>query len=178
MSPRAACQLERIGFTQVYDYTLGIADWKAAGLATAGEARSRQSVSDATRPDIPTAEPDELLGDISDRVTEAGWDEALVVVEDGIVVGRLRSSAWQQNRDVPVSQVMELGPTTVRPDGLLEPLVKRMAERSTDLVTVTTPQGTLIGVLVRTDAERILKGETPERVWINCEGCPGRWATP
>lgn len=37
MSPRAACQLERFGFTQVYDYTLGLADWKAAGREIEGE---------------------------------------------------------------------------------------------------------------------------------------------
>ena len=31
MSPRAACRLDALGFNQVYDYTLGFADWKAAG---------------------------------------------------------------------------------------------------------------------------------------------------
>ena len=30
MSPRAACRLEALGFTRVYDYVDGIADWKAA----------------------------------------------------------------------------------------------------------------------------------------------------
>jgi CBS domain-containing protein len=175
MSPRAACQLERLGFEQVYDYVVGIADWKAAGLPIEGDSSVSQLVSDATRPDVPTARPAEILGAVYDRVTHTGWDEALVIDGDGVVVGRLRTTAWQQDRSFPVSQVMELGPTTVRPNGLLEPLVKRMEKQGTTLVTVTTPQGVLIGVLLRTEAQRILTGETPEQVWINCDGCPGRW---
>jgi CBS domain-containing protein len=175
MSPRAACQLERFGFEKVYDYTAGIADWKAAGLPVEGEPSSTQLVADATRPDVPTALPDELLGAVSDRVADAGWGDALVIDCDGIVIGRLRTTAWKQDRSLPVSQVMELGPTTVRPNALLEPLVRRMEKRDTALVTVATPQGVLIGVLLLTEAQRILNGETPEQVWINCDGCPGRW---
>ena len=178
MSPRAACQLERFGFTQVHDYTLGIADWKASGMDIEGEPTQPQLASDAVRPDVPTAHPDELLATVSDRVSSAGWDEALVITHEGIVLGRLRNSAWDRDGDLPVSHVMELGPTTVRPNGLLEPLVKRMQEKGTTLVTVTSPQGELIGALLRTDAERILKGETPEQVWINCDACPGQWKAP
>jgi rhodanese-related sulfurtransferase len=32
MSPRAAAQLETLGFTKVFDYEAGKADWFAAGL--------------------------------------------------------------------------------------------------------------------------------------------------
>ncbi len=38
MSPRAACRLEALGFEQVYDYVLGIADWNAAGIPIEGDA--------------------------------------------------------------------------------------------------------------------------------------------
>jgi hypothetical protein len=34
MSPRAACRLELLGFTQVYDNVAGKADWLAHGLPT------------------------------------------------------------------------------------------------------------------------------------------------
>ena len=37
MSPRAACRLQTLGFTNVYDYVLGKADWLAHGLPTEGE---------------------------------------------------------------------------------------------------------------------------------------------
>lgn len=175
MSPRAACRLEALDFEEVYDYVLGIADWKAAGLPVEGEQSEIQLVAEATRPDVPVASPDELLGAVFNRTKDAGWDEAIVVDCDDIVVGRLRGDAWERDRDLPVEQVMAPGPTTVRPSTVLEPLVRRMEKRGTALVTVTTPQGVLVGVLVRTDAQRLLTGEPPEQIWVDCDGCPGRW---
>jgi hypothetical protein len=42
MSSRAACRLEQLGFTEVYDYHAGKADWLAHGLETeASTQRSR-----------------------------------------------------------------------------------------------------------------------------------------
>ena len=175
MSPRAACRLDALGFEQVYDYTLGIADWKAAGGSIEGQIETMQVVADAIRPDIPTAKPEEPLGSVWERTEAAGWDEALVIDCDGVVVGRLRGHAWDRASNVPVVEVMEPGPTTVRPSGALAPLVKRMEERGTKLVTVTTPQGVLVGVVVLQDAQRLVTGEPPERIWADCDGCPGQW---
>jgi len=177
MSPRAACRLEALGFEKVYDYTLGIADWKAANLPIEGQPPEAQVVGDVTRPDIPTARPEELLGEVRDRTTEAGWDEAFVLDCDGIVVGRLRGETWQQSKTLRVDAVMELGPTTVRPTTLLEPLVGRMQERGTKLVAVSSPQGTLIGALLQTEAQSFLSGESPKQIWVECDGCPGGWKT-
>ena len=175
MSPRAACRLERFGFKLVYDYVAGIADWKAAGLPLEGSAPPIQRVADATRPDVPTCELDELVGVVRDRTFASGWDECVVVDCEGLVVGRLRDQSWDAENDVPVGQTMESGPTTVRPDALLQPLVERMTQRSTKLVVVTTAQGQLIGVLLHEEAERVLSGERPEQIWLDCEGCPGQW---
>ncbi|GMQ98414.1 MAG: hypothetical protein BMS9Abin17_0924 [Acidimicrobiia bacterium] len=177
MSPRAACRLEALGFENVYDYTLGIADWKAANLPIEGEPPEVQLVGDATRPDVPTATPGELLGEVLDRTTEAGWDEAFVLDCDGIVAGRLRGKTWQKDRSLRVDEVMEIGPTTVRPGTVLEPLVKRMEERGTKLVAVSTAQGALLGVLLLADALSFLSGESPKQIWVECDGCPGGWKT-
>lgn len=176
MSPRAACRLEALGFEEVYDYELGIADWKAAGLPVDGDGREAQRVIDATRTDIPTCRVDETIGDVKRRMEESDWDEAVAVDCDGLVVGRLRGGVWEAEDDVIVETVMEVGPTTIRPDGLLEPLVKRMNKRGSRLVLVTTPQGGLVGVLLRAEAERLLAGEAPDQIWRECDGCPGRWA--
>ena len=176
MSPRAAGRLESLGFEQVYDYVLGIDDWRAAGLAVEGDSPAVQRVSDATRPDVPTCAPNDKLGPVRHRTFDTGWDECIVVSEDGIVVGRLRDSAWEADDATTVEQVMESGPTTVRADGLLQDLVDRMAGRPTKLAVVTTPQGFLIGVLFREEAEQLLSGERPELIWRDCEGCPGQWA--
>ena len=175
MSPRAACRLEGLGFEQVYDYTAGIAEWKAAGLPVEGNEAQGLKVADATRPDITTAQLQSLVGEVHASATRDGWDEALVLDCDGVVVGRLRDDAWAANPEAPVESVMEPGPTTVRPDGALKPLVDRMEDRGTELVAVTDPQGLLIGVLLYADAARLASGESPERVWQDCDGCPGRW---
>lgn len=175
MSPRAACRLERLGFTEVYDYIAGIADWKAAGLPTDGAAIPVQRVGDATRPDIPTCSPDDTMVDARSSTFDAGWDECVVIDCDSIVIGRLRGNAWEADDTATVEPIMESGPTTVRPDGLLQPLVDRMAKRDTTLVLVTTPQGGLIGAVLRQEAERLLDGEPPEQIWRDCDGCPGRW---
>ncbi len=176
MSPRAACRLEALGFEQVYDYTAGIADWKAAGLNVDGTEDPGLRVADATRPDILTARPHETLGTVRQRAKEAGWDEALVVDCDGIVVGRLRGSAWDADNESTVDAVMELGPTTVRPDGSLHPLLQQMKRRGTKLVVVSDPQGHLIGVVLADEAQRVATGVPPERIWKDCDGCPGRWS--
>ncbi len=175
MSPRAACRLERIGFERVYDYVAGIADWKGAGLPVEGETTRAQTVADATRPDVPTCDPHERLHDVRVRTFDAGWDECIVVDCGGIVVGRLRPPVWEGDLDASVESVMEPGPTTVRPDFALHPLVERMQERGTKLVVVATPQGGLVGVLLHDEAARLLTGESPEQIWQDCEGCPGQW---
>jgi hypothetical protein len=177
MSPRAACRLEAIGFEEVYDYTAGIADWKAAGLEVEGSEDPGLRVADAARLDVPTAAPDEAIGTVRQRIRASGWDEALVVDCDGIVVGRLRGTAWDADEHRTADAVMESGPTTVRPDGSLHSLLGRMDRRGTRLVVVSDPQGHLIGVVLADDASRLVSGEPPERVWRDCEGCPGRWST-
>jgi CBS-domain-containing membrane protein len=174
MSPRAACRLEALGFEQVYDYAAGIADWKAAGLPTEGQHTEAQRIIDATRTDLPTCTPDETIGKVKTRTDAAGWDECVVIDCDQIVVGRLRKQAWHSADSAIAKHVMEPGPTTVRPDQLLAPLVGRMRNRGTQLVLVTTPQGQLIGAVIRKEAERLLSGEPPELIWRDCDGCPGR----
>lgn len=176
MSPRAACRLEHFGFDRVFDYVDRIADWKASGFAVEGSAEPELRVADATRPDIPTCRPDEPIDEVRPRVVATGWDACVVIDCDGVVVGRLRPAARENNGRLTAQQEMEPGPTTVRPDGLLQPLVDRMKKRDTPQVLVTTPQGTLIGVLLPDDGERLLAGEPPTQIWRDRDGCPGRWA--
>jgi CBS-domain-containing membrane protein len=176
MSPRAACRLEALGY-RAYDYVDGIADWKAAGLPTEGTAQPGQRVADATNGDVPTCQPDETVEDIRARVTDGGWDVCVVIDCDGMAIGRIRASAFEADPDRRASEVMEPGPSTVRPDTLLQPLVHRMHNRNAPHVLVTTPPGKLIGILLRDEADRLLAGEPPHRIWQDCECCPGRWTS-
>jgi 3-mercaptopyruvate sulfurtransferase SseA len=73
MSPRAACRLEALGFTRVYDYVDGIADWKAAGLPLEGTKDQPPGVADATRIEVPTSRPDATVGQVRSLLANE-WD--------------------------------------------------------------------------------------------------------
>jgi CBS domain-containing protein len=153
MSPRAACRLEILGFTRVYDYVLGKADWLAHGLATEGEQAGIPRAKDLLREDVVTARPDERIGPVREQVVRSGYGFALVVAEGGVLLGRLRRAALDGDADARAERVMEPGPATVRADIPVDKLVERMRRRDLQALLVTTPQGRLLGVVRRQDAE-------------------------
>ena len=167
MSPRAACRLESLGFTHVYDYVTGLADWTANGLPSEGKTVGvfREGVvcsgvlraRDALRTDTPTCDLGERVGDVAERVKSAGQGQCVVTSDDGVVLGRLRSEALKTNLNATVESVMDSGPTTIRPDVSLEEFTEHMSARRVGSVIVTTSTGHLIGVLYREGAEEKLR---------------------
>jgi CBS domain-containing protein len=159
MSPRAACRLEQLGFPEVYDYTAGKADWFAHGLETEGEQAGVLRARHAVRADVVTASIEEPVGEIRARVAASPYGFALVVAADGTVVGRLRAAALAGDPDRRAEQVMEAGPSTVRPDRSLQELVTVMRDKNLTVMLVTTPEGRLLGVLPRDLAEHTLNAD-------------------
>ncbi len=158
MSPRAAWRLEGLGFTRVFDYAGGKSDWAATGLATEGKYAMLPRPGHLAVRDVPTCGPSEEVRRVAERpdVVERGF--CIVTTPDGVVLGRLRKRHLQSERsEAPVADVMEAGPTTVRFDEFLPELTQRMAGRGVGTILVTTPEGTLIGVLYRKDAEKLLQ---------------------
>ena len=155
MSPRAAWRLEGLGFERVYDYVPGKADWSASGLPTEGTLASVPTIGDAARRDVPTCTLQEKVSDTRDRVRAAGWDACVVVNKKRVVLGLLRKKELSLDLDVGVEQVMRNGPTTSRPNEPLGKIAKRMRERGTRTMLVTTSDGRLVGLLYREDAERL-----------------------
>src|SRR6266498_1487878 len=141
MSPRAACRLEQLGFPEVYDYTAGKADWLAHGLETEGEQAGVLRARHAVRADVVTASIEEPVGEVRARVAASPYGFALVVAADGTVVGRLRAAALAGDPDRRAEQVMEAGPSTVRPDRSLQELVTVMRDKNLTVMLVTTPEG-------------------------------------
>jgi CBS domain-containing protein len=156
MSPRAACRLEALGFAWVYDYVAGKADWLAHGLPTHGEQADVPRAKDLLRNDMVTARLGEPVDAIRQRVTRSPYGFALVVAEDGTLLGRLGAAALESDPDATAQAVMEAGPSTVRADSKLEDLAERMRRHHLQAMAVTTPEGRLLGVLRRDDAERRL----------------------
>ncbi len=156
MSPRAACRLESLGYTQVYDYVTGLTDWTANGLPTEGSLTEILSASDAVRREIPTCRLTERIGAVRERVFEAGQPSCIVTTTEGVVLGRIRGKAWNADPEASVESVMEAGPTTVRPDELLEELTERMRSGGVGTILVTTSTGHLVGILHRKVAEEVI----------------------
>ncbi len=156
MSPRAAWRLESLGFTHVFDYVAGKADWFAGGLPKEGKLADVPRAGDIARRDIPTCHLTDHLSDAQARVQATDGTMCIVVNNTGVVLGRLRKEAFHSDPTVTVEMVMESGPTTIRPDTFLESITKRMRERKVDSIVVTTSDGRLVGVLHRKDAEQYL----------------------
>ncbi len=155
MSPRAAWRLEGLGFSRVYDYVAGKADWSASGLPMEGTSADAPNIGDAARRDVPTCSPMEKVGDVRDRTQQAGWDRCVVVNEEQVVLGLLREKELFSNPDADVESAMRNGPATFRPDEPVEKITKRMRERRASAVLVTTPDGRLVGVYSAEDAEQL-----------------------
>ena len=156
MSPRAAARLDALGFTDVYDYVAGKADWGSAGLPLEGAEGSETRAGAFARPDVPRCEPSEALQTVRRRVTGTGFDTCFVVDDDGVVLGRLGRTALASDADVLVDEAMTEGPSTVRPSARLAEVVERMQRQNLSGLPVTTSDGRLVGLLTRADAERAL----------------------
>ncbi len=140
MSPRAAWRLERLGFGPVYDYVAGKVDWMASGLATVRADPSERRALDVADREPLACGPATLVADLP-----AG--RSIIVVNDyGIVLGRVPAQ-HQESKGRTAEEIMRPGPTTVRANEPLDPLLERMSARSVAEMIVTSPEGRLLGVV-------------------------------
>src|SRR2546429_9964073 len=108
MSPRAAWRLESIGFTRVYDYVAGKADWGSFGLALEGTKGAR--AGEHVRADVPTCGLEERLQEGRHRVSAAGWDTCIVVNASGVVLRALGRNALASPADLGAQAGVTAGP--------------------------------------------------------------------
>jgi hypothetical protein len=144
LSPRAACRLETLGFTSVYDYVPGKVDWLARGLPTEGEESSTPRVGRLARDDAATCGLDEPVERVRELIEASPYGFCLVLAEDGTLLGRVRRSAPER---------MEPGPSTVRYDLAVDELRERLDKRDLKTAIVTTPEGKLVGVVRRAELD-------------------------
>ena len=80
-----------------------------------------------------------------------------MVNDQDVVEGRIRpADLVDVDGETMVAEVMELGPTSIRPNIGLESIVKRMRKAGVASILVTAGSGELLGVLYREDAQRHL----------------------
>ena len=115
MSPRAAWRLESLGFAEVYDYEDGKVDWMAAGLPTEGSNARLPRAGDVARTDAPTCGLGETVGAARERAQHSQFDAVVVVNEERVVLGLLRSRELSNDPGMLVERAMRPGPSTFRP---------------------------------------------------------------
>jgi CBS domain-containing protein len=168
MAPRAAARLEAMGFPEIHEYKAGKYDWLAAGLPTEGENSKRPRALDGAHRDVPTCSLEERMGDVRARAKAAGWEAAAVVNKEGILLGLLRAREMAQDADLLVAQAMRPGPSTFRPYVPIKEMADYMTEHGLESAPVTTSDGKLVGLLVRSEAVELAAG---------CEDCVRRMIT-
>lgn len=147
MSPRAACRLEALGFTDVYDYVAGKVDWLAHNLPTEGASANAPTAGTNLRHDVPTADPDETIAAVRARADASPYRFALVLAGDRTLLGRLRHAVLAGDPDVAAHQVMEPGPSTMRPHKPLADVQSYLRDNQLTYAIVTNPEGHLLGIV-------------------------------
>jgi predicted transcriptional regulator len=151
MSPRAAWRLETLGFGEVYDYVDGKLDWMAAGLPTEGTNALLPRAGDVARKDVPTCGLKDRLGDVKKRVRAQGWDAVVVVNDERVVLGLLRSKELEKDDELLIEQAMRPGPSTFRPYVSTHEMLHFMIDHKLENAPITTSDGRLVGLLMQKD---------------------------
>jgi rhodanese-related sulfurtransferase len=157
MSPRAAWRLETLGFSEVYDYEAGKADWGSFGLPLEGRADANTRVANLARADAPTCRLDELVAEVAQRVPN-DWQICAVTNNENIVLGLLGRRALRSGEDARAEDAMTAGPSTIRPSARLDAITKRMHDQSLTRLIVSRSDGVVVGVL---------REEYTEATWLS-----------
>lgn len=150
MSPRAACRLESLGFTEVYEYSAGKSDWGAYGLPLEGKAAVH--IGDLARPEVPTCGLQDSVGIARARAKD--WGTCIVVNEQRVVFGRMFKTELDGDPNACVGDVMRPGTSTFRPNVSAVEMLEYMDRKGHKTSLVTTSDGRLVGLVLREDAER------------------------
>jgi rhodanese-related sulfurtransferase len=154
MSPRAALRLTQLGFGQTYDYVPGKVDWMAAGLPREGQSAQIPQPGDIARRDVPSCQYSDPARDVVQHMRGEGSNFCVAVDTHKVVLGMIYLDEQNQaSDDVPAERIMHPGPTTVRANEPLQPLMERMTRADVDGILVTDPEGRLIGLLDWADAD-------------------------
>jgi CBS domain-containing protein len=131
----------------VYDYENGKAEWFGYGLPGEGERAGQRRAGAFAHDDVVTCALDDRVGEVRERVEPSPYGFALVVSASGVLLGRLRKAALDGDPSSIVEEVMEAGPSTVRPDEAADELAEKLRGKDLRTAVVSTPDGRLVGVV-------------------------------
>lgn len=137
----------------MYDYVAGKKDWGSYGLPREGTNVPARTAGEVAHRDVPTCTLADNLPEVRERLRAAGSDTCIVVNEQRVVLGRLGRKAIAADTDESVERAMTPGPSTVRPSIGADALLERIRDRNLTSYLVTTPDGRLVGLVLRRDLE-------------------------
>jgi CBS domain-containing protein len=132
----------------------------AAGLPTEGTNATRPRAGTVARKDVPTAALSERIGDVRERVRAQGFEAAVVADPQRVVLGLLGAKELEKDADLTAEVAMKPGPSTFRPYVPIKEVADFLVKHDFPSSPVTTSDGKLVGLLLRSDAVR------------EAEGCP------
>lgn len=147
MSARAASRLVSLGFTSVYRYQAGRADWFAAGLPREGTDAHIPRVADVAERDVETCRLDERIDEVRDRVGSDGDDPVIVLDPDRIVLGLVTLDPLPRDPATTVEAAMDSGPVTFRPNLRVGEMPEYFEKQGIRHALVTTCDGILVGLV-------------------------------
>ncbi len=127
----------------------GKVDWLARNLPVEGERAGETRVGDLARDDIVLCGLGDASADVATRIDDSPYGFALVMSSGGTLLGRLRRSAIEDGTDATAEELMSPGPSTVRPDTAVADLREKLDAKELKTAIVSTPEGHLIGVVLR-----------------------------
>ena len=133
----------------MYDYVLGKVDWLARMQPVEGERAGEERVGHFARSDVVTCGLGDDVIEIGERIDASPYGFALVLAEEGTILGRLRRSAIREAGSGTAEDLMNPGPSTVRPDQDVDELRAKLDSKGLKTAIVSTPEGKLIGVVTR-----------------------------
>lgn len=134
----------------------------ANGWPIEGLYAHRTRAKDLALPEVPTCRLDERMGEVQHRMQSSGWQYCVVVDQNSVVLGWIRSDAAEKDSRARVEQVMECGPRTYRLDASLESTAEYMRRHNDAAVLVTKSDGRLLGLLKLEDVEKELRSAQTE----------------
>jgi CBS domain-containing protein len=126
----------------------------AAGLPSEGRLAHEPRILAVARKDAPTCRLDEPVQGVRDRAAAQGFDAAVVINEERVVLGLLRAEELDRGGEKLVEQGMRPAPSTYRPNVGVLAMAAVMVEHDLPNAPVTTSDGRLVGLLVREDLLR------------------------
>jgi CBS domain-containing protein len=139
----------------------GKMDWLAYGLPVEKKAHGVTMLIEQLQREFPIARLDDPVGGIRLRMEQAGLSLCPVLNHEGVLLGVLANLRRDLDPATPIENIMDPGPTTVRPSVSIGNAIKQLDKLSADALLVTSSDGKLLGLFRKPKVSGSSKDDRP-----------------